>query len=86
MIFQELRKHKLDYSLLAVMATVFTAYFMTMRNSPSRLLLSTITFSSLYVVWGAWHHNRSHHLTIKIVLEYFLVAVLGIIIVSTLLL
>jgi len=85
MIFQELRKHKLDYSLLAVMALVFTVYFMIMRHYPSRLLLSTITFASLYVIWGAWHHNRSHHLTIRIVLEYFLVAVLGIIIVSTLL-
>lgn len=85
MILKDVRTHRLDYSLLALIAALFTAYFVLSRHSPRQLFLSTVAFAALYALWGVWHHARGNHLTVKVVLEYLLVAALGIAIVSTLL-
>lgn len=85
MIFRDLRVNRLDYSLLAVIAGAFAIYYTTNLNNPYQLFFATIVFSLLYFFWGVWHHSRSHHLTRRIVLEYFLIATLGVIIVSTIL-
>lgn len=82
----EIKKHKLDYSILAVLSGGFALYSVFFYHSPTNLFLATVLFTLCYIVWGVWHHAHSHHLTGKIVLEYFLVAALGIVIVSTLLL
>lgn len=85
-MFTDLRRHKLDYSLMAVIAAVFTFLFLAKRNEPSYLLYLTIGFAASYLLWGVWHHLRLRDLTGKIVLEYFFVGVLAVVIVSTLLL
>ena len=85
MILRENRTHKLDYSVLALFAVGFLVYSTLFRHSPLQLLSGTLVFASLYIAWGIWHHARSDHLSPRVVLEYFLVATLGIAIVSTLL-
>ena len=85
MIFRDLRVNKLDYSVLALLAGGFVTFSLLNTNHPYQLFVSTIIFAILYVLWGGWHHAQSHHLTWRIVLEYLLVAVLGVVIVSTLL-
>lgn len=85
-MLQELKQNKLDYSLLAILAASFSFYFLLNRHRPTSLFVATLLFAIFYVIWGVWHHSKSHHLTWRIVLEYFLVAALGLSLVSTLLL
>lgn len=86
MIMQDVRRHKLDYSILAFLSLAFAIYFVLSRHTPKLLFAATLGFATLYFVWGIWHHSRSHHVTAKIVLEYLLVAALGVTLVSSLLL
>jgi hypothetical protein len=81
----EIKRHKIDYSYLAILAISFSLYFYFARHSASQLFVATLAFALVYIIWGVWHHARLRHLTGRIVLEYFLVACLGIVIVSTLL-
>lgn len=84
-MMNDLVRHKLDYSILAVMSGLFILYFLDARSSPRRLLIAAFTFGAAYTVWGIFHHVRTRSLSRKVVLEYFLVSVLGIVIVSSLL-
>jgi len=84
-MFSELKKHKVDYSFLAVIASVFVFLFLAKRNESSYLLLLTLCFALAYILWGVWHHSRTHSLSLRVVLEYLLVGTLGILIVATLL-
>lgn len=85
MIFRDLQKNKLDYFVLIILSALFATYYLTNLDHPYQLFVATVIFSLLYIFWGIWHHAKSHHLNGRIVLEYFLVATLGVIIVSTLL-
>lgn len=77
--------NKHDYSILAVILAVYLIYFLNHQTNSQTIIVATIIFSFSYICWGIWHHSRSHTLHPKIVLEYFLVAVLGVVIVATLL-
>lgn len=85
MIFRDLRINKIDYSVLIFASLLFVGYFMYNLDHPYQLFATTIIFAIIYVLWGIWHHARSHHLNFRIVLEYFLIATLGVIIISTIL-
>lgn len=85
-MFSDVKKYKLDYSLLAVIASCFAFLFLAKRNEPRYLLALTLAFSLAYILWGVWHHHRTHSLTGKVMLEYCLVAGFALVVVSTLLL
>lgn len=85
-MLKDIKRHKLDYSLLSALALSFGAYFVLERHNPTLLVGATLVFALLYVLWGIWHHSRAGHLTGKLVLEYLLVSLSGVMIVSTLLL
>lgn len=77
--------HKSDYSVLAILAALYVAAIFRFQTVPKYILLATILFAVSYLIWGIFHQLRTHNFHAKIVLEYLLVAVLGIAIVSTLL-
>jgi len=85
-MLQDVKKHKVAYSLLAILATVFLGLIYTFRSTPYILMLVTFSFGLLYFVWGVVHHLIEHNLSGRIMLEYGLVTALGLIIMSTLLL
>lgn len=85
-MMQDILRHKGDYSLLALLCGAFIVYFISAKNDPSHIFLATVIFAALYVVWGLWHHSYTRTLTKSVVLEYLLVAIIGIVIVSSLLL
>ncbi len=85
-MMQDVVKHKFDYSLLALISALFVLYFLKERYIPVNLLAATMIYSCAYVMWGLWHHSRVGSFNRHVVLEYFLVAVIGIVIVSSLLL
>jgi hypothetical protein len=76
---------KTEYSVLAILSALYVGSVFAYQTSPANILISTIIFAALYVVWGIWHHAKIKNLNGRIMLEYFLVAILGIVIVSTLL-
>lgn len=77
--------NKGDYTLLAALSGIYLLSIFRFQNTPKYLLLSTLIFGLIYIMWGIFHHVRSHNFHGRIVLEYFLVAFLGVAIVSTLL-
>ena len=78
-------QHKGDYSLLALGVGGYLAFVIRFAAIPRYILLSSIALAVFYIVWGIYHHLRTRSLSGRIVLEYFLVAVLAVIIVATLL-
>ncbi|MFZ2199427.1 MAG: hypothetical protein WAV40_01410 [Microgenomates group bacterium] len=78
--------NKNDYLLLSLISAGYICTIFYFATRPIITLFSTIIFAVLYLIWGVFHQARSHNLHAKIVLEYFLVALLGVAIVSTLLL
>lgn len=74
-----------DYSVLAAIAGVYVLAIFRYQTAPKYIVIATITFGIAYVIWGVVHQLRSKNFHVKIVLEYFLVALLGVAIVSTLL-
>lgn len=78
-------QHLSDYSVLAALAGIYVLAIFRYQSTPKFILLATIIFAIIYVIWGTVHHVRNKNFHGKIVLEYFLVALLGVAIVSTLL-
>lgn len=76
---------KSDYSILAIICIVYLVTIYRFQTTPKFVLLSTIIFTMIYLIWGISHHLRSKNFHGRIVLEYLLVAILGLIIVATLL-
>ncbi len=85
-MISDLRKHKIDYSVLAILAAAYLIYFIINKNNPNALFLATLVFSLSYILWGVFHHARDRSLRLKVVLEYVLVATLAVVIASSLLL
>ena len=79
-------KSKADYLVLALFSTGYLALVYRYQATPRYILLSTGAFAVVYLIWGMIHHVRAGNFHFRIVLEYLLVAILGIAIVSTLLL
>ncbi len=78
--------NKNDYLIFSIIAVFYLAVVLNFKTNPVFVIISSIVFALLYVVWGVFHHYRSQNLHLKIVLEYCLVALLGVVIISTLLL
>lgn len=85
-MIRDIAQYKGHYSILALLAAFFIAYFVYAQNRPAQLFLAAIIFAFLYIAWGIWHHTQTRSLTRTVVLEYFLVALIGLVIVSSLLL
>lgn len=85
-MMQDIARHKTHYSVLAVLAGLFVIYFLRRPQDSYSLVIATAVFSFCYFIWGVWHHASTRTLNGKIMLEYFLVSVMGIVIVSSLLL
>lgn len=75
-----------DYSLLAIFGVLYLVAIYRYQTTPQFVLIATAGFCVVYIFWGILHHLRNRNFHAKIMLEYLLVALLGIAIVSTLLL
>ena len=78
-------QHRGEYSILAILSSVYLVFIFRFQTMPKYILLATIGFATTYVIWGIIHHLRVKNFHAKIVLEYFLVALLGVAIIGTLL-
>ena len=71
-------EHILYYISLA--AILFLGLFLILSLGPNKQLQMTVfvILSIFYVIWGLLHHFINHELTTKLVVEYILIASLGI--------
>ncbi len=74
-----------DYSILAALSGIYVLVIFRYQSTPRYILIATVAFGITYIFWGIFHHLRVKNLRGLIVLEYFLVALLGVALVSTLL-
>jgi hypothetical protein len=72
------KKHFLYYfSLFTIFALGLILTLLVAPNIKLQSLIITITII-LYVIWGIMHHYISHELTLKIMIEYALIGLLGV--------
>lgn len=81
-----MKTQKNNYSVLAILAIIYVFVVYRFQTFPSYVVWATGVFGVSYIIWGILHHLRVNNLRPRIVLEYLLVALLGVAIVSTLLL
>lgn len=77
--------YKSNYSILAIISALYLITIYRFQTTPKFVVLSTVGFALIYLIWGISHHLRSGNFHARVVLEYLLVALLGVAIVSTLL-
>ena len=80
----EIRNHPQHYLALSLILTFGALGIVFFRFDRLLLDIAIYSFGALYVLWGIFHHHSLHHIRPKVVLEYILIALLGIIIIKTL--
>ena len=80
----EIKKHSSHYFALGLIIVLGLVAILTFRFDPLLKNLAVYSMAGLYVLWGVIHHRATDHLRAKVVLEYILVAVLGVLIINTL--
>jgi hypothetical protein len=77
MIFQEVKKHQLDYFILGLGLLLAAINFLIFSHQPD--IQSRIVFigAAYYVGWGVFHHWRREDLCFRVLVEYLLIAILA---------
>lgn len=83
-MIKDVLENRIDYSILAVVAGTYLLLAYHFQNDYGYLFDLTLGFAIGYFLWGIYHHMRTRSLHFRVVLEYFLVAALGLVIISTL--
>lgn len=65
-----------DHLILGMILAVGVVLFFLFPPSQKRKIIILFTSFS-YILWGIWHSTRQDLLSVRVVLEYGLVAVLG---------
>ena len=75
---KKISEHLIYYISLAVILSM--GLFLILSLAPNKQLQMTVfvVLSIFYVIWGLLHHFVNHELTTKLVVEYILIASLGI--------
>lgn len=76
-MYKKFIKHSAYYfSLIAILALGLVLIFLTSPNIKQQGLIIALTVF-FYVLWGILHHLINHELTLRIMVEYLLIGVLG---------
>lgn len=80
----EINKYPTHYAFLGLLLSFGVVAILILRFSPPAQTAAVYSLGGLYVVWGIFHHSSIGHLRFKVVLEYLLIALLGVVIITTL--
>ena len=83
-MISELRKYPSHYLALSIILAVGSITILLFRFDALLLNIAVYSMGGMYIVWGILHHRSANHIRLKVMLEYLLVALLGIIIIKTL--
>ncbi|MBU1071451.1 hypothetical protein KKG65_03530 [Patescibacteria group bacterium] len=67
----------IDYIALLFLVVTYLSLVLLTSFSHQYIKFLTIGFTLLYFIWGLWHHKREKSLHPKIILEYLIIAMLG---------
>lgn len=82
----EIKRHIFEYLMLATLAVFFIFLLSLFKGDrPSQFAVMTF-FALAYLVWGIAHHAIHRSLHVKIVIEYILIAAIGIFLLQVVLL
>lgn len=82
---KELKEYQYDYGVLFALLSVAAILYAYFRDNKAMEQLIALGMALIYVLWGIIHHHRADKVTAKIVLEYVLVAIFGLIVINSLL-
>lgn len=71
-----LRSHATYYLSFSLMLLICFGIFVLNANQPQVQLIALMLASVLYVLWGVVHHFIHHDISLIIMVEYVLIAVL----------
>jgi len=83
---QMTKNNLLHYSVLVLMMNVAVGAFLFFSFNQTYQLIILLATGISYVLWGIIHHHLQDDLHLKVVAEYFLVALLAEIIILSLIL
>jgi len=77
-IIQEIKKHPFDFICLGVIFLLGLGAFLIFGHLPGGQQLALVLTGLGYFLWGIFHHWQGGDLSLKVIVEYFMLAVLGI--------
>lgn len=82
-VFHEINKHPQNYivGVILLLSISFLLFFYRFDPHVQRQVIYLA--SGLYLGWSLWHHYRRGDITASIMMEYLLLALLALIVVST---
>lgn len=85
-ISDEVKKHIFEYLLLLTAGVFFIFLLSLFKGDRYSQFTIMVFFAAVYLLWGIIHHRIHRTLHVKIVIEYMLIAALGIFLLQILLL
>ncbi|PIV00372.1 hypothetical protein COS54_03180 [Candidatus Shapirobacteria bacterium CG03_land_8_20_14_0_80_39_12] len=83
-LFENIKKHLVHYLvLLFLLVSGGLSFFYFQRFSQAQIVSAFLT-ASFYVLWGVIHHYLEGDLHLRVVVEYMAVAILGFLVLFTL--
>lgn len=70
---KEVKKHTVDYLLLLTFGIFLILALTIFQGERLMEFIFILIFTSLYIIWGIYHHIINDTLRLKIVLEYVLI-------------
>ncbi|MBI2009743.1 MAG: hypothetical protein HYS86_01055 [Candidatus Chisholmbacteria bacterium] len=77
-MIDEFKAHQQHYLILAIILGAGLVAILLFRVNEVLKNTVILALAAAYVAWGIYHHKTSNHLRLKVVLEYLLVALLGV--------
>ena len=74
---KDIRKHMIQYSILFAGLFVNFFVFLIFDGQTAVRNIASYTFGGFYFAWGIIHHLILKDLHLKIALEYFLIGIIG---------
>lgn len=78
MIIEEIKKHPVDFSCLMAIFLVGLGAFFYFSHLPGVQKIVVVLTGLGYFLWGIFHHWQEGDLSFKIIVEYFVFAILGV--------
>jgi len=73
-----------DYLILGVVLAIGVMLFLFLPPIKYKKEVGVLAMAAFYVFWSIWFHSKKGDLEIKIVLEYIVIAVLGVVLLLSL--
>jgi len=68
-----------DYLILGVVLAVGVVLFLFLPPIKYKKEVGVLAMAAFYIFWSVWFHSKKGDLEVKVVLEYIVIAALGIV-------